>query len=235
MAKKLKIDWKSFTKQEQFLWIVSVGLITISFFYFDKGNILSLAASLIGVTSLILNAKGHPAGQLLMIVFSILYGIISFSFAYYGEMITYMAMTGPMAAMAFITWMKNTDEKKQEVKIAVLNSKEKMILWLSGFAVTFIFYFILKYFNTSYLLISTLSVLTSFLAVYLTYKRSIYFALAYAVNDIVLIVLWSLASLENRSYICVVICFILFFINDMYGFISWKKRKAEQDLVYNQA
>lgn len=238
MAQKLKIDWTSFTNKEKTLWIFSVILITVSFFYFDRGNYLSLAASLIGVTSLILNAKGHPMGQVLMVIFSILYGIISYSFAYYGEMITYLAMTGPMAAMAFISWMKNTDKDKQEVKIAELSKTETLILWGGGLAVTFIFYFILKYFRTSYLYFSTLSVLTSFLAVYLTYKRSIYFAFAYAMNDLVLIVLWGLASLENPSYICVVICFILFFINDMYGFISWKERKKQQmqqELSYSQA
>ena len=63
---------------------------------------------------------------------------------------------------------------------------------------------------------------------YLTYKRSPYYALAYAANDLVLIVLWTLASLENRSYISVVVCFAAFFLNDLYGFANWQKRHFEQ-------
>ena len=78
-----------FSKSEIALWISSVMLIIISFCVFDRTNYLPLCASLIGVTSLIFNAKGNPFGQLLMIVFSLLYGIISYSFSYYGEMITY--------------------------------------------------------------------------------------------------------------------------------------------------
>ncbi|HFI0464584.1 TPA: nicotinamide mononucleotide transporter [Streptococcus suis] len=94
--------------------------------------------------------------------------------------------------------------------------------------VTIIFYFILKYFNTANLGLSTLSVTTSFIAVYLTYKRSPVFALAYAANDIVLIFLWTLAMIEDQSYTSVLICFVIFFINDMYGYLSWQKMKEAQ-------
>ena len=89
-----------FTKTELTLWIGSVLLILTAFALFDRESYLTLVASLIGVTSLIFAAKGNPVSQALMIVFSILYGIISYSFAYYGEMITYLGMTLPMSVIA---------------------------------------------------------------------------------------------------------------------------------------
>ena len=55
--------------------------------------------------------------------------------------------------------------------------------------VTIVFYCILSVFNTANIVPSTFSVTTSFVAVYLTYKRSPYFALAYSANDLVLIIL----------------------------------------------
>ena len=65
-----------FTKIEKILWCSSVFLILASFMIFDRENYLSLVASLIGVTSLIFCAKGNPIGQVLMILFSIIYGIL---------------------------------------------------------------------------------------------------------------------------------------------------------------
>ena len=94
--------------------------------------------------------------------------------------------------------------------------------------VTVIFYFILKYFNTANMIPSTLSVTTSFIAVCLTFRRSPYFALAYAANDVVLIVLWILAAKENISYLSVIICFVMFLVNDLYGFVSWKRMEKRQ-------
>ena len=219
-----------FSKIEISIWLSSVFFITVSFLLFDRVNYLTLAASLIGVTSLIFNAKGNPFGQLLMIVFSFFYGIISYSFSYYGEMITYLGMTMPMAFFALIAWLKNPYKgNKAEVKVSGVGRLEQFFMWPLTLCVTLIFYFILKYFNTENILPSTLSVTTSFLAVYLTFRRSPFFALAYAANDIILIILWILASTVNTHYISVVVCFIAFLFNDLYGFISWQKMKKRQN------
>ena len=219
-----------FSKTEIILWISSVSGIIISFSVFDRANYMTLCASLIGVTSLIFNAKGNPFGQLLMIVFSMLYGIISYTFAYYGEMITYLGMTMPMAVFALISWLKNPyNGNRAEVKVNEISKRENICMWLGTVVITLLFYFILDYFNTANIIPSTLSVTTSFLAVYLTFRRSPYFALAYAANDIVLIILWILASMHDVTYISVVVCFIAFLVNDIYGFINWRKMKIRQE------
>ena len=219
-----------FTKEEKILWSTSVMMILISFILFDRVNYHTLCASLIGVTSLIYNAKGNPIGQVLMVIFSIIYGIISYSFTYYGEMLTYVFMTLPMSVIALISWLKHPYQgNKAEVQVDQLNQKDWMLMWVLTLVVTAIFYFILKYFNTANLVPSTLSISTTFLAVYLTYKRSPYYAIAYAANDIVLIVLWILASLSDIKYIGVVVCFIAFFVNDIYGYLNWKKMEERQN------
>ena len=227
----MKEKLKYFSKSEMILWCSSVVIIVLSFCFFDRENYLTLVASLVGVTSLIFNAKGNPFGQFLMVIFSLLYGIISFTFAYYGEMITYLGMTMPMAIFALISWLRNPyNGNKAEVKVNTIGKIEMVFMWLLTAAVTVIFYFILEYFNTANILPSTLSVTTSFIAVYLTFRRSSYFALAYASNDIILIILWTLASLYDVRYISVVVCFVAFFVNDIYGYLSWQKMKKRQEI-----
>lgn len=227
---KLRKFIGGFTALEKALWISSVILITASFIIFDRSGYLTLTASLVGVTSLILNAKGNPAGQALMIIFSILYGIISLSFSYYGEMITYLGMTGPMAVLALISWLRNPyGNNRSEVKVNRLKASEVVFMCILTASVTAVFYFVLLYFDTANMIPSTISVTTSFLAVYLTFRRSAFFPLAYAANDIVLIVLWILATKENIGYLSVVICFVVFFVNDFYGFVSWSKMKHRQE------
>ncbi len=218
-----------FTKTEIALWSMSTAAIVLSFFLFDRGNYMTLAASVIGVTSLIFNAKGNPFGQLLMVIFSILYGIISFRFRYYGEMITYLGMTAPMAVFALISWLRNPFKgNKAEVAVNRLHRREVWVMFLLTAVVTALFYYILAHFHTANIVPSTLSVTTSFIAVYLTFRRSPYFALAYGANDVVLIVLWTLAAMENISYISVIICFLVFLVNDLYGFVSWRRMEKRQ-------
>jgi nicotinamide mononucleotide transporter PnuC len=220
---------KYFTKFEIILWSTSIILIVVPFVLLKQNDYLTLLASIIGASFLILNAKGNPFGQVLTILFSMLYGVISYGFSYYGEMITYLCMSMPMAFIALVSWLKNPYKgKKSQVKVNSISKKESILLVFITIIVSVIFYFILKYFNTANLIPSTFSVTTSFFAAYLTFRRSPYFALAYALNDMVLIVLWILASITDSSYISVVICFIVFLVNDLYGFINWKKMEKNQ-------
>ncbi len=219
-----------FNLTEKLIWSISVLVIISSFFIFKNDGVLTLVASLIGVTSLIFCAKGNPFGQFLMIIFAIIYSIISFSFQYYGEMMTYLGMSLPMAAFSLVSWLKNPfNGNKSEVAVNKITFKEIIFMSFLTLVVTIVFYFILKYFNTANLIPSTFSVSTSFLAAYLTFRRNPYYALAYASNDVVLIVLWVSASFKDISYLSVVICFVVFLVNDLYGFISWLRMMKRQE------
>lgn len=221
----MQLPFINFTKKEWLLWVLSIIIVLGSNLLSPEFSILILMAALVGVTSLVFAAKGNVWAQILMIVFSILYGVISFRFRYWGEMITYLGMTLPMAVWSAIVWFRNPSEKAGEVKISFMTRKKWILLLTLSVFVTLLFMVLLKYFDTPNLFFSTLSITTSFLAASLTILRSSYFALFYAANDLVLIVLWIMATLENPIYFPVIINFVIFFINDVYGFVSWKRRE----------
>ncbi len=218
-----------FSRCEKILWSTTTAGILLAFFIFDGKDPLTLTASLVGATALIFNAKGNPFGQVLMVAFSIIYGIISFSFAYYGEMITYLGMTLPMAVVSLVSWLRHPfDGDRAAVKIERLKKQDALrTAWLTV-AVTLPFAFILALLKTANLIPSTISVATSFIAAYLTYHRVPEFALAYAANDVVLIILWCLASAEDKKYVSITVCFVAFLINDLYGYMNWRKMQKKQ-------
>lgn len=215
---------------EWYLYLVSLLVIIVCFVVFKNDNYFYLAGSIIGVTALIFLSKGHVLGQIITVVFSVFYGVVSLSFKYYGEMITYVFMTMPIAIISIITWLKHPSKQaKNEVEVNELKWKEYILLAILSLTVTFVFYFVLKVFNTNNLIISTISILTSFVAAYLSMRRSRYYAIAYACNDIVLIILWILASIEQINYISMVICFVAFLASDIYAFINWGRLQKKQN------
>lgn len=215
---------------EKLLWFFSVAGIVAIFAIVPEKNPLTLIATLIGVTSLIFTAKGHVSGQILMIIFCILYAIVSLTFRYYGEAITYLFMTLPADVVSAVVWLKNPSKSgKSEVRMAHLNPKKSLIAFLITAVATIVFYFVLRALNTANLEISTVSIATSMISSVFTVMRLPYYALGYAANDIVLIIMWILASIENPVYAPMVLNFVIFLINDLYGFISWKKMRRIQD------
>lgn len=230
MKIKFYNPFRHLTRFEWCLWGVSIAVVTASFFVGGKEGILSLIASLLGVTALILVARGDVTGQALTIVFSILYAIVSFDLQYYGEMITYLCMSAPIAAFSVISWLRHPyAEDGSEVRITRLGRSAAVLTVLLSLAVSALFYFILRALGNAELLVSTFSVTTSFLAAFLLFLRSPWYALAYAANDVVLIVLWIIAAMDDLSYLSMVACFVMFLCNDLYGFFNWLKLRKKQD------
>ena len=220
---------ENFTPLERLLFIASEAIVIFAYLIWDGQNYVNLACSLIGVISVMFCIKGHPFGALLGVLFAIIYSITSYKFGYYGEFFTYTFMSLPMCIISFISWIRNPYKKgKPQVKVGEVYAKDFILLIILATVVTTAFYFILRHFNTTNLIISTISVTTSFSAVYLMYKRSPFYSLAYIANDLVLITLWILASFTDKSYITVTVCFVVFLINDAYGFYNWQRIKKSQ-------
>ncbi len=218
-----------FSPLEWGLWLGSVLVILLSFLLCGEFYPLTLIASLVGVTALVFIAKGNVGGQFLIIAFSILYAIVSVRFRYWGEMITYVFMSLPAAVCACVSWLKNPSKQgKKEVEVAYMNKKKWGLCISLSLLATLLFFFILRYLNTPNLALSTLSVTTSFLAASLLILRSRFYAVAYAANDVILIALWTLATFDSLSYLPMILCFIAFLCNDLYGFISWKRMQKRQ-------
>lgn len=228
--KKIKLHnpFKELTRFEWILWIVSIVILLATFIIGGERNPAIIAATLVGVTGLVFIARGDVWGHICTIVFAILYSIVSVSFMYYGEFITYAFMTLPLAAISLISWLRHPFEDSKEVKVGHMNKKKWLFAVAGTAAATVIFFFVLKAFKTNSLVFSTISIATSFLAATLTAFRSHLYAAAYAANDIVLIVLWIIATIEDPQYLPMVISFSIFLVQDIYGLISWKRMKKRQ-------
>lgn len=227
--KSVKDFFKSITVFEYCLWGASVLAIALSFALCGNKSYLNLIGAIIGVTSLIFIAKGNVIGNFLGVAFCVCYGVISYFSKYYGEMITYLGMTAPAIIVSIITWLRHPFAgKKTQVTVNRLSKKEYGLSFLLSCGVTVAFYFILGALGTANLVWSTVSVLTSFYASYLNIRRSPFYAIAYSVNDMILIVLWSLMAAEDTQFVCMVVCFAAFLLNDLYGFYNWRNMRNKQ-------
>lgn len=222
--------FKYFTKREWLIWIGSILIISIFFFANKDKNWIVYIASLIGASALIFTAKANPVSNLLFVAFSILYAYNSYITSYFGEVFNFLCINMVLAIISYISWIKNLNKSnKSETTINNLSKKNIVLSLIISIFVTFVMFFVLKYLGTSNLIISTLSVGTNFFASTLMIQRCSYFSIVYAFNDIIVIILWSIASMEDISNLPNIIYFIITFINDIYIFFNWKKIKEKQN------
>ncbi len=226
----MKNPFYALNKKDWTLYLISL-FIVVTCNLVGQIKVINLVSTTVGVTALIFIAKGNAWGQVCSVAFCFLYSIQSYFERYYGEIIISMVMTLPLALFSIFTWLKNPYKKGENVvKIRILSLKEKVLLFFLAIAVSIVFYFILMALNTESLIVSTVSVFTSFIASYLLLRRNSFYAVAYMFNDVVLITLWTIATVKQISNLSILSCFLTFFFNDLYAFIKWRIREKEQGL-----
>ena len=129
---KIHNPLRDLTKFELVLWLTSLLISMASFLLSPEKDPLTLIASLVGFTALIFTAKGFVLGQILIVIFATLYGIISYRFAYYGEMITYLGMSLPVAIVAIASWLRHPYKESAQVAVHRMRGKEWLLLSLLG-------------------------------------------------------------------------------------------------------
>lgn len=226
---KLRLLFPRLTVQDLLFWSLSTAAIVLSYFLYPTGDFVSVIGSVVGVTALIYIAKGVVMGQFFSLAFCLFYGIYSLFFAYYGESVTYLGMSAPAAVFSIISWIRNPYRDSGRVKVSRLGLGRMMLTVLACVPVTVLFWFVLRALGTAQPVVSTFSIATSFLAAALSFQRSSFFALAYAVNDVVLILLWGREYLSDPSVLPVIVCFASFLFNDIRTFVSWQRLHREQE------
>lgn len=218
--KKLFKDWTLF---EIILLIISFILIIVSG-VICRSEVLTICASVSGVLCALLQAKGKVISQFVGLIEAVLYSIVSFKNQFYGEVIIYVTIMAPLYIMGIISWIRNKNEETNTVNKNTILLKEWIILTIVNIIVFIGLYYILKYFNTSQLFVSTLSMTTSLTATYLIARRSKYSFVFYILNDVILLLLWGLPIIKGDfTLIPMIISPTILLTEDIYGWKNWNK------------
>ncbi len=228
MFKKIKNyfnDWNLFEKL-----YLSIGiLIGISSSIIFHGTIIDVLYTITYLTTALLMSKGKVECYFIGFVSVFFYGIVSYNQGYYGELLITIFLTFPIMIIGIISWLRHQDKEDDVVIISSLPKKEIILAFSSQLVLYWIYFFILKLFNTDLLIISSLSVVTSVLASYFEARRSELSLFCYIANDFVIITLWLIPIIGGQTeLISVLVGPLLLLVNDIYGSYNWKKLKEKQ-------
>lgn len=218
-------DWNLFEKLYLFVGIV-VGILTSIIF---NGTIIDSLYTITYLTTAILMSKGKVESYFIGIIGVFFYGIVSYNQGYCGELLITIFLTFPMMIIGIVSWLKHQDKDEDVVIISSLSKKEIVFAFSSQLILFWVYYFLLKAFNTDLLMISSLSIVTSVLATYFEARRSELSLFCYVANDLILITLWMIPIINgDTSLISVLIGPMLLLVNDIYGSYNWKRLKDIQ-------
>lgn len=222
-------DWTKFEKTFLILGTVIACILTFIF----KGTWIDLGYSLFYFWTALLLAKGKYSCYIVGIISTFFYAFVSYSNSYYGEVIIAMCCTLPLMIIGLVNWLRHQDNTNTVI-IKEITKKELILVLLSQVVMFFGYYYLLKAFNTNNLLVSTFSVVASVIATYLTARRCEHGFIGFIINDLILIILWSIPVINGElNIIPILICPVLLLINDIYGAYNWRRIKYNQKTLTN--
>lgn len=181
-------------------------------------------------------SKGKVESYFVGFISVFFYGIVSYQQGYYGELIITIFLTFPIMIIGIISWLRHRDKEEDVVIISSLSKREIGLAFLSQLILFLPYYYLLKYFHTDLLVISSVSIVTSVLASYFEARRSELSLYCYIANDFVIITLWLIPIIQgDKQLISVLVGPILLLMNDIYGSYNWGKiKKSQKEKYYNE-
>ena len=225
----MKKFWEDWTTLEKCLLWAGIFFITLFSIIFASDH-LTLFTSLAGVICALLQAKGKVISPLVGILEVILYSILSYQNHYYGEVLIDVFIVLPMYIYGVISWMTHKHKQTDTVEPNEISKKEWGILSLLSVVGFLVLYQVLKYFNTSQLMASSLSMITSLMVTYLMARRSHYGFLFYIGNDLILLLLWGSAVWQGDfSLLPILVEDFVMLMNDTYGLKNWSENQKKEE------
>lgn len=232
---------KNFFKEIKWYEYLFVGVcltifVTLSVVF--KSSIITTLSAILGFLAVFFISKGNVVGQILGLLQIPFYSYISYSNSYYGEFIICLTISFPLYALAIFSWVKNINSSSGDIKVNTkIGWREWLVVVIISLIVGVGVYFLLDYFNTYQVLLSTLSVTTSAIACYIVMRRNGYGFIFYIANNIISMSMWILLVINNHDLTQIITFFnyITYFMLNVRGVFNFAKLKKQQNYELEDA
>lgn len=202
-------------------FILSILIVYISSIL-QKSNILLVISSIFGVIYSLLIAKEKRIAFIFGIINVSTYGYLLFAQKLYGGLIYNILYSLPMLIWGYIKWKKVQNKENSGVKI--ISNKNRIVLTIVFTLLIMSYSLVLKSIGGyNYILDSITSVL-GYLGIYLMSNKYIEQWIVWIICNLANTILWYMLSAGNTNNIPMLMMWIIYLINSIYGYITWRKK-----------
>lgn len=228
---KVKMFFKEI-KWQEYLFIAVCLATYISLGIVFNSTIMVILNAIFGFSAKFFVSKANVVGQILGLMQLPFYAYVCYQNSYFGELIVCALICLPMYVLSIISWFRNLHSSGGSVKInSKISLKEWIIVLSIGVLMSVGIYFLLDHFNTSELVLSTISVVTSAIAFYIVMRRNSYGFIFFIINNLTCLTMWVLVVVNYNDFSQIVTFFnyIFYLVINVGGLFNFAKLKKEQD------
>lgn len=222
-TKRFFTDWSRF----EIIWLIlsTVIMIVLSVIWGD--NLLALISGITGILGVVLAAKGKVSTYIFATVNVAIYALLTFQNHLYGEFMLNAFYYIPMNFIGFYLWSKHKDNESGEVEGKKLTGRQTVILFAAVAVVVLVYWQILSRIGGQLALIDAMSTIFSVVALIMQVARYAEQWLLWIIVNVVSVVMWLLLIGKDSSAVTMVVMWVAYLFNSVYGYYNWRKLAAK--------
>ncbi|MED4753688.1 nicotinamide riboside transporter PnuC [Brevibacillus choshinensis] len=219
-------DWSWFER----LWLLAFTVVNVYLFFALDDTLIGLIASLTGMLSVVLVAKGKTWNYYPGIINVVLYAFVAYGQKYYGEVMLNLLYFLPMQFIGLFMWRKNglSEEKRNDVRVAVMTNRARIYWSVLCLAVTVVYAWVLKTMGGALPFIDSLTAVLSIVAMIFMVKRFVEQWVVWIIIDVLTIYMWLVAFMGDGNDVSILVMWTAYLMNAIYGWLNWRTQYRMQ-------
>lgn len=210
-------------KKKELLWLITACAVIAGLSIYWGDTLMGIISSVTGVACVVCTGKGKLSAYLFGLVNCVLYAIIAYRAALYGETMLNVLYYIPMQFVGFYVWKKNMNKDtgeviKKRMKLPIL------ILMLAGTAVaTFLYGLLLKHIGDAMPFIDAFTTVTSVVAMIISVRMYAEQWWIWVAVDVFSVYMWWCDFQSGNDNIATLLMWIVYLGNAVIMLIKWEK------------
>ena len=204
------------------IWMIVAVLLVILFSLISKTELIKIIASVCGVIYVLTLAKEKRISQIFGFINTVIYAWLMLEDKVYGSAVYNGLYCLPMLIYTYINWGKDNKENKK-VQVKSYSIKTRCYLIIAAIAIITLYYMIAIKIGVNYALVDAITITCGAFGMYAISKKGIEQWYAFIIVNIANISMWLTETVKDTSNITMVLMFIIYMINNIYGLTQWKK------------
>ena len=223
-------------KKSEILWLVFANAVLLSTALYHGDSAVDIAASLTGVSCVILCGKGKMSTYVFGTVNTLLYAAAAWQAKYYGDVMLNLLYYFPTNILGWFVWKKNIDTQTQEVTKKRMTVRQDIIVTAICAAGILAYSFVLRLLGGNLPLIDSMSTVLSVAAQILMIKRFTEQWVIWILVDAVSVIMWAVDFVNGTQSLAVLLMWIIYLANAIIMFVKWyKDSKKDKTAVRTEA
>ena len=218
-------------KKWEVVWLITACAIIVALSIYWQDTWMGILSATTGAACVICTGKGKLSAYVFGLVNSVLYAIISYQAALYGETMLNALYYVPMQFVGFYTWSRHMNTETNEVIKKNMKWTGRLMMTAFILAGTIGYGLLLRAMGDAMPFVDAFTTVTSVAAMLISVKMFAEQWWIWVVVDIVSVYMWFQSFLQGQEYIATLIMWLVYLVNAVIMLVKWEReaKRNERD------